>query len=204
MYCIPSFLFFRLLVLLVISLTVFLASYFITKSLAIIIICSLMGYLLSLDLGAAANHLYHFLVFRNKVSSGKSSMDVTSQTSKFGFLWKFGLLQCVYHLVMMIIVGVIAGVVNSNTGTNGSIGTDVWKVIGYCIIGCCCAEKILRDIQNVYLFFGLWRNSPCIYPMAVVRSFSEKRRRLRAAGFIRRFLVNWGKLCTLFTCMYMY
>lgn len=187
-------------VLLVISLTVFLASYFITKSLAVIIICSLMGYLLSLDLAAAASHLYHFLVFRNKVTSGKTSMDVTSQTSTFGFLWKFGLLQCLYHLVMMVAVGIVAGLVNSNTGTNGSIGTDVWKILGYSIIGCCCVEKILRDIQNVYVLFGLWRNFPCIYPMSVIRSFTQKRARLRAAGFIRRLVVNWGKTCY----MYMY
>ncbi|XP_076098379.1 pecanex-like protein 4 [Mytilus galloprovincialis] len=181
----------RLLVLLVISLTVFLAAYFIKKSIATVVICALMGYLLSLDLGAAANNIYHYLLFRNKVTSGTSSMDVTSQTSKYGFLWKFGLLQCLYHFVMIVIVGVMSGMLNSNTGTTGSIDSNAWKTIGYVIIGCCVAEKIFRDLQNVYIFFGLWRNLPCIYPNSRGRSYDKRRWRLRILGVIRRFIVNW-------------
>lgn len=185
--------FFRLLVLLVISVTVFLAAYFIQKSLATVVICALMGYFLSLDLGSAANHIYRFLVFRNKVSSGSSLMDVTSQTSKLGYFWRFGFVQCVYHLIMMVVVGVISALLNANTGTSGTIGSGIWKLIGYLIIGFCVAEKVFRDLQNVYLFFGLWRNFPCIYPMTRIRSYTKRRNRLRIVGVIRRIIVDWGK-----------
>ena len=84
----------------------------------------------------------------------------------------------------------ILGLVNSNSG---NISSSTWKAVGYVIIGVCVFEKVVRDIQGVFLVCGLWRNA--LFPSSTTHSsFNTRKKYLLALGIIRRGLVNWG-LC---------
>ena len=103
-------LFNRLVIMVILSTGVFLGAYFIKPSLGTILIAALAGYLLSTDLGGLGSQLLTAIRTRNKVAA--SSMDVREPVRKkrgYRFLWSWGIFEVLYHLLMLAIVGVMAG-----------------------------------------------------------------------------------------------
>lgn len=176
----------RLGVLLLLSVGVYFAAYFMPSCLATVLVSALFGYLLSIDLGGLVNQIIHTCRSRNKVSDdqGVIAMDMRIK----GFLWRWGVLEFLYHFIMLAVVGVTAGLLNVNSHT---ISGDVWRILGYVIIGFCVVEKILRDLQNVYIFFGLLRN--WLFPKSshLGKIFLDRRKMLKPLGVVRRIIVNW-------------
>lgn len=171
-----------------VSVGVYLGAYFLPSCLGTVLISALFGYLLSVDLGGLMNQIIHICRNRNKVSDdqGVIAMDMKMK----GFLWRWGVLEFLYHALMLTLVGVTAGLLNVNSHT---IDGDVWRILGYVIIGLCVVEKLLRDLQNVYIFFGLLRN--CLFPRAshIGKTFLSRKKMLKPLGVTRRIIVNWGK-----------
>lgn len=184
--------YYRLGVLLLLSVGVYFAAYFMPSCLATVLVSALFGYLLSIDLGGLVNQIIHTCRSRNKVSDdqGVIAMDMRIK----GFLWRWGVLEFLYHFIMLAVVGVTAGLLNVNSHT---ISGDVWRILGYVIIGFCVVEKILRDLQNVYIFFGLLRN--WLFPKSshLGKIFLDRRKMLKPLGVVRRIIVNWGKVQSL-------
>ena len=90
---------------------------------------------------------------------------------------------------MLALVGAAAGV-----ASNRAEGlSDLWRPLGYAIIGLCVTDKLLRDSQSVYGGLGLWRN--WFYPQNVddVSRFRRTKRRLLVLGILRRCLTTFGK-----------
>jgi len=83
----------------------------------------------------------------------------------------------------------LSGLINKNSH---NFTSDSWKFLGYSVIGVCILEKLLRDIQGVFIVFGLWRNA--LFPPTVqhTRMFENRKRKLIPVGMLRRGLVNWG------------
>ena len=177
---------------LTLSLGVFFGTFYMSSSLGAVLLAAMTGYVLSTDLGGLGAQIYHFIKYRNRVSDDQGTVAVRGNSGKSHFLWKWGVLEFVYHFVLLAIVGVMAGLLNYNST---SFGSDVWKIIGYCIVGLCVTEKITRDIQGVYIFFGLWRNM--LFPgSSSHRKFLGRKRFLKPLGIIRRIITNWGKSIT--------
>ncbi|KAL3873202.1 hypothetical protein ACJMK2_036347 [Sinanodonta woodiana] len=180
----------RLIVLLVVSVGVYLGTYYLPSCLAKVVFTACFGYFLSTDLSGLGCQVIHFFQHRNKVSDSTmqlvSSIDKTSPEPKC--LWRWGPLLFLYHFVILAIVGVEAGLLNYNSQWWSSA---VMTVLGYCIIGLCVMEKILRDTQNVYIVFGLWRNM--MFPSSLQRSttFKTRKKWLKLVGMVRRAIVNW-------------
>lgn len=170
------------------SVAVYLTAYFVDVGLTSVLVCSLFGYILSLDLAGLGLQFMNFIKNRNRIAADPGDLQIIP--NKWQFLWTWGVLEGVFHFVMLAIVGVISGLLNYNST---SFETSVWKNLGYAVIGVCVAEKIFRDSQNVFLIFGLVRNG--LYPKSVLsqRTFSNGKRKLKVLGVVRRILVNWGK-----------
>lgn len=100
---------FRLIVMTVLSVCVFLGAYYIKTCLGTVILAALAGYLLSTDLGGLGSQL-SVLINRNKVSASKTRESFKKSKEKgMRFLWKWGMLEIIYHTVMLTVVGVVAG-----------------------------------------------------------------------------------------------
>ena len=92
------------------STCVFLGAYYFQVSLGTIILSAMAGYLLSTDLGGLGSQLLA-LITRNRVSASKTDVhEVDKENSKKRFLWKWGILELLYHAVMLAAVGVVAGI----------------------------------------------------------------------------------------------
>ncbi|XP_061168054.1 pecanex-like protein 4 [Saccostrea echinata] len=176
----------RLVVLVVLSVGVYLGAFFFSSCLETVLLASLCGYLLSTDLGGLGNQIIQTIRNRNKVSDDQGV--IAMDTGVKGFLWGWGVFEFLYHALMLALVGVTAGLLNSNSHT---INGDVWRILGYVTIGLCVLEKILRDVQSVYIFFGLLRNR--LFPRAarVGRPFHDRRRKMKVLGITRRIVLNW-------------
>ena len=92
-----------------------------------------------------------------------------------------------------------SGLLNYNSIYTSS---DIWYGLGYSIIALCVVEKILRDIQGVFIIFGAWRNS--LFPSTVqsARIFQRRKLLLKPLGIIRRGIVNWGEFYNCIVGMY--
>jgi len=93
----------------VLSASVFLGAYYIKTCLGTVLLSALAGYLLSTDLGGLGTQLLS-LIDRNRVSASRTGEPKESEKPKgLRFLWKWGVLEIIYHIVMLAVVGVIAG-----------------------------------------------------------------------------------------------
>ncbi|KAK6181580.1 hypothetical protein SNE40_009406 [Patella caerulea] len=180
----------RLLCMLVLSTGVYLAAYFIPVSVGNVVVCASMGYILSTDLGGLGSQLWIFYQThtKNKVSIGSKNKAINSTPSIKGFLWSWNLSTVFYHFIMIVIIGVEAGLLTYDTTI---LNSDLKGVLGYIIVGLCIVEKIFRESQSVYIFFGLVRNF--IFPPTVQRGriFAYRKKQLIPLGLIRRLVVNW-------------
>ncbi|ESP02796.1 hypothetical protein LOTGIDRAFT_110843 [Lottia gigantea] len=180
----------RLLCMVILSTGVYIAVYYIPLSLVSVVIAACFGYILSTDLGGLGTQIwsYYQTQTKNRVSVVSQSKAVNSTSEVKGFLWSWKPTTFLYHFVMVVLVGVEAGLLNYNWRT---LTTEYRDVFGYIIIGLCIVEKIFRESQSVYLFFGLLRN--VLFPITVQREriFHERKKQLFPLGLVRRLVVNW-------------
>ena len=101
-----------------------------------------------------------------------------------------GNLCCIELLFLNIVNYCFAGLLNYNSIY---LTSDIWFGLGYCIIALCVVEKILRDIQGVFIIFGAWRNSLFPGTVQTTRIFQRRKILLKPLGIIRRVIVNWSK-----------
>ena len=111
---------------LILSVATFLGAYYIYSSLGSVILSACVGYILSTDLGGLGSQLLTFFTNRNKVSA--SMVELTPEVSKRRlFLWRWGILEFLYHIFMLAIVGVISG-----KYPYGTVSL-LWKVCLFCL-----------------------------------------------------------------------
>ena len=103
----------RLCVMLSLSVASFLGAYYINCSLGSVILSACLGYILSTDLGGLGSQFLNLCYNRNKVSASRAELrQETSQErsrSQRSFLWRWGVLEFLYHFVMLAVVGVVSG-----------------------------------------------------------------------------------------------
>ncbi|XP_059178435.1 pecanex-like protein 4 isoform X2 [Physella acuta] len=184
----------RLVVNFILSVGAFLGCYFIDFCFGSVMLAALTGYLLSCDLGRLGTQLWsacHRNNNSNRVSSVKpSSLAHLSppHTPNTGFLWSWCWSTTLYHIIMLAATAAAAGATNYYVT---SLPANVFTYVGYCIIGLCVAEKVFRDAQSVFVFFGMWRN--IFYPANIERTkkFRQVKKRLLVFGILRRIIVTW-------------
>ncbi|XP_013381869.1 pecanex-like protein 4 [Lingula anatina] len=179
----------RLILMLTLSLGVFLAAYFIPNDLVTVILLCVMGYLLSTDLGGLGSQ---FLKLCTTQHNNKSKSDARQDSEKtimkpksnFFVTWAFK----EGHFIMLFIAGGLGGVINY---FSPQISADIPQILGYIIMGLLVIQKLLSDMQRVYVFFGIWRNA--LYPSSIQRTliFQKRKKRLLVLGIIRRILLEW-------------
>lgn len=173
---------------LLLSVGVFLAVFFIPVCLGSIVMAATFGYILSTDIGGFLRDVIKYYKTRNKVSSSQTLN--TSPDKHRGFPWSSLFLTLMFHLVMTsAALTVSLCLVLYRT----SLWTSAWLVLGYVIIGVLILEKLLRDFQGVFVCFGLWRNK--LFPVSAQRQQIFKRRKhfLNVLGYLRRFVLNFGE-----------
>lgn len=179
------------------SVCVYLIVLYMPLMLGSIIIAAGFGYLLSLDLGGLGSQLVQHLMSspRNKVTLMKDKMMVvsSSRTSSSycqGFMWTWGYREVLYHTFMTLCVVVESGLL---CYFGYDLSTELaWYSLGYITVGFCIVERVLLDIQRVYVVFGLWRNP--LYPHTVHRINVYQRRKsiLKVFGFLRKCIIKWA------------
>ena len=168
----------------IVSVSVYLAAYFIPQGLVTVAIMSVFGYLLSLDWGGIGSQI--LAVCFPQCTGFQMDED------KPGFMWKWGIFEALYHVLMLGVAVATALVVNLYLATDSS-AKDYSDYFGYVIMGLLVIELILADVQSVYVIFGLWRNK--LYPASVQRTtiFRKGKKKLNILGYIRRAIMDWGK-----------
>ena len=178
---------FRLTLLLVVSVGVFLGAYYIPVCFGTVLLAAAMGYLLSIDLPLLFKQMLQACHSNNKVSTSQFLADSRMLKSNQGFGWRWGAATLLYHFAMLLAVTGLAAALNYK---HSGLDKDV---AGWVVVGLCVVEKCVRDIQGVYLFFGVLRNfffpHMCLHKN---RPFIRSKLRLAVLGFVRRFIFNWG------------
>ncbi|CAG5127048.1 unnamed protein product [Candidula unifasciata] len=183
----------RLLVNVLMSAALFLGCYFLSSCFSSMVLAAGAGYLLSCDLGGLGSQIWEACQ-RNKeskITTTKAKLPALVSTRHpriSGFLWSWCWSTVYYHGVMTAAAAVAATVTAYHIH---SISSHVVDYLGYVIIGFCVVEKLLRDFQGVFVFFGLVRN--LLYPQSTenVASFRQGKRRLLILGLPRRAIINW-------------
>ncbi|CAH1791455.1 unnamed protein product [Owenia fusiformis] len=170
----------RLMTMLVLSVGVYLAVYFVPLGTATIAIMSSMGYILSTDLGGLGSQLL------NICSKQKNTQDETLSIST-SFLWRWTWKEVLFHVAMTTVATGVAIVIHVYIN---NITSDIVQVIGYTIVGVLVIQKLLCSLQSVYVGCGLVRNK--LYPASVERKtiFKKAKKRLKALGYTNRVILD--------------
>ena len=149
-------------------------AHFIPNDLAILIIFSLFGYVLS-----SVDLLFLFEKFFTKIANNtiypaetKTLGDQTSKSQqKISHLnWK----DWLFHLFMILFV-LASSIIPFELLYNTTDYTYIYRIqiiILHICIGLFVAIKVLGDLQGVYLFFGIFRNP--FYPTNCINSSVKK------------------------------
>ncbi|KAK0050290.1 pecanex-like protein 4 isoform X2 [Biomphalaria pfeifferi] len=183
----------RLIMMVALSIGSLLGCYFMSSCFSSVVFAALTGYLLSCSLGLLGTQILTACTKsnNNRVSStGKATLSsaVSSPLNLNGFLWTWSWCTALYHLLMLCIVAIAAGLTNYHVS---EISPDVIDIIGYAIIGLCVAEKVLRDVQCVFPVFGLWRNTLFPHNSEHANRFKIVKKRLLVFGIMHRSIVTW-------------
>ena len=166
------------------------AVYFIPTGISTVIIISGFGYLYSIDLSGLATQILNLCV-KDKARHDDQSYIIVPN----GFLWKWDFREALFHIFMLAVsLGVASGIFYAKSlPDNTTFFGDIAKYLGYCIIALLVFEVLLAEIQSVYVGLGLWRN--ILYPKSADRSavFLKRKKFLKILGFIRRILMNFGE-----------
>ncbi len=168
----------------VVSVGVYLAAYFIPHGLVTVALLSLFGYVLSLDLAGLGSQLLS-VCFPSTFPPGIENT---------GFLWKWGIKETIYHVLVLGLTLAVALVVNKFVASEDPLlAIDLSDYLAYAVIAFLVIEVILAEVQSVYVLFGLWRNK--LYPSSVQRTtiFRKGKSRLAVVGIVRRVVMDWGE-----------
>lgn len=180
---------FRLVLSVVASVCVFLGAYYIPSCFGTVLLSAAMGYILSTDLSLLFSQVLQTCRSNNKVSTSQFLQDSKQLKPNSGFGWTWGAPTLFYHLVLLLLVTGVAAAVNYNHDkVDGAYAG--WVVVGLCVV-----EKCSRDMQGVYVVFGLLRNY--LFPHSCHhknRPYIASKRRLAVLAAIRRIIFNWGEL----------
>lgn len=184
--------------------------YFSSNDIAIIVILSLFGYILSsLDLIHFTEVLIKYIKTKslNKNSmvvpittNNKQDTENINNNNKNNNTSFSAIKHLIYHLVMIILTVVCAILpyiltVNSNYSTNSIF--QIETILLYVCIGLFLVCKILADLNSVYIFFGLIRNP--FYPINCIsnmnlsssaKSINEKRTFFIIIKYLRLILIK--------------
>ncbi|KAK7104932.1 pecanex-like protein 4 [Littorina saxatilis] len=173
------------------STCVFLGAYYIPVCFGTVLLSAAMGYVLSCDLSLLCSAVLQ-ACRANKVSSSQFLHDSTQLRLQQGFGWTWGAPTLLYHLAVLCVTVATAAAVNyKHDSVDGA-------VVGWVVVGLCVAEKCLRDVQSVFIVFGLFRNY--LFPHACLHSnrpYTRRKRQLAVLGIIRRIIFNWGAPVTM-------
>ncbi|XP_074662137.1 pecanex-like protein 4 [Tubulanus polymorphus] len=171
----------RLCILTVLSCAVLAAAYFITDGLGSILVMAIMGYLLSTDIGQLGAQLMQ--------KCRKTKINSMKVLPIKGFLWKWTWREFLFHLFMGSVVGCVTSVLYTYRSYLG--GTMSTSVLGYCVLALTVLDKLLGDMQRVYLAFGIFRNR--MFPATIhnVAKFKRRKNFLSTFGWIRRILLDF-------------
>ncbi|CAL1530389.1 unnamed protein product [Lymnaea stagnalis] len=183
----------RLLFSVILAAGAFLGCYFLNTCFSAVVFAALTGYLLSCDLGSLGTQIWAAFCKsnNNRVASNRPSILASlapQHGTVHGFLWSWCWSTVLYHISILAVVAVASGVTNYHVN---KLSADVVKIIGYCIICLCVLEKTLRDLQSVFVFFGLWRNPLFPHNSQSPKQFTKVKRRLVVFGTLRRIVVSW-------------
>ncbi|XP_030628932.1 pecanex-like protein 4 [Chanos chanos] len=178
----------RLFVMFLSSACVAVCTFFIPSSLGVVLFTIAVGYLLSQDLSQLV------LLFPRR----KRDSSFPSQTFGLGW-WELPL-----SLVLLAGAMTEGGLLHHYYPTvgNHSLSTEAlpnWVLeelpepqvaVGYVLIALFVLTRTLREIQGAYILGGLFHNS--LYPRQAssVQAFRRRSRGIRAAGLVRRVLLN--------------
>ncbi|XP_076463773.1 pecanex-like protein 4 [Babylonia areolata] len=176
----------RLVLYLVVSVGVFLGAYYIPVCFGTVLLSVAMGYLLSTDLSLLFSQVLQACRSHNKVSTSQFLQDSKRFKANTGFGWSWGVGTFLYHLLMLLLATGLAAALNY-------YNKEVDKYYaGWVVVGLLVVEKVLRDVQSVYMVFGLLRNY--FFPHACHhknRPYIRSKLRLAVVGIMRRLLFNW-------------
>ena len=120
------------------------------------------------------------------------------------FLWRWTPAELVFHLLLLMVVGGTAAVLNLLVAP--SLSAQVSDYLLYTVMGLLALEYLLTELQGVYVLGGLWRNR--LFPSSTQRTtiYHKGKTRLKPLGYIRRLLRNFGKgsLFSLFVHLLLY
>ncbi|XP_004082598.1 pecanex-like protein 4 isoform X1 [Oryzias latipes] len=173
----------RLLLMFSLSTSVAVCNYFIPSTLGVVLFSVSMGFLLSLDLSQV-----HTLcrrpntTFRNHVLH----RDVSQLLTPSSFGWALGGRELLLHLILLLVAMAEGGLLHHFTGPAQSL---LQAPISYLLLVLFCVCWAVREIQEVYVFGGVFLNP--FYPRGItnVQTFKQKSKGLYIAAAFRRILL---------------
>lgn len=166
------------------SVAVFLAIYFVNSVLLRVVLSSLFGYILAIDLGGLGSLLTELCC--------ASKLQRERAIRMSGFLWRWHVFECLFHCLM---AGVSVGLSTSIHAflTNPDLKATIADYFGKAAIGLLILELLLCDLQKVYFLAGLVRNP--LFPTCVhlPQEFQKRKRCVRGFGRVRRVCINYGE-----------
>ncbi|XP_063959020.1 pecanex-like protein 4 [Lytechinus pictus] len=183
----------------VISVIISVIANFIPTPLAIIVFSACLGYILSLDLSILANQVMAFIKrciqkptnhspsHKRKCSPEQDALEADTELNDAGLGWRFGWRELLINTCMVTVVGAVSGVC---VHFSSSVAPSVVRGLGYAVISLMMLVKIMGSCQQVFIFWGMFRNK--LYPDSITstQKYSSRKRKLYRLGLIKRFLVD--------------
>ncbi|XP_028678221.1 pecanex-like protein 4 [Erpetoichthys calabaricus] len=167
----------------IISTGVAVGAYFIPSSLGVVLFTAGMGFFLSLDL-TQIKFLFRFCCRRPEFVKGYKDLP-----SSFG--WRLGWREVFLYQAILVIALAEAGLLHHFVTSSETSSTSPQAIISYILITLLALVWTLREIQDVYILFGVFRNP--FYPKQIqnVNLFKQQQVRLKKAGIFRRLLISF-------------
>ena len=146
------------------------------SSVIVLVLLAAFGYILSIDLSGFGCRILDICF--HKASSSPS-----------GFLWRIGIREIIFHSIVCVGVCSLSVVSVLNYSY---LQSSVYLCYG--IIGVFTLNSILCSCQQVYVFFGLFRNP--LYPLDanIATKFKSRKKLLYGIGILRRIIFNGGEI----------
>lgn len=183
----------RLLLMFGVSAGVAVCNYFIPSTLGVVLFSISTGFLLSLDLSQVGTVCRSpQAAFRDCESHKRGSPP--SLPSSFG--WTLGCRELFLYLSLLVLALTEAGLLHHFLGSAQSLSLIMGPQapVSYLILILFCICWSLREVQQAYVFGGMFLNP--LYPkgMSSVQTFTQRSKGLHIAAAIRRGLLYFGEL----------
>lgn len=172
--------FYRLLVMFVISLGVTISAYFIPNSIGLVLFIAGLGFILSLNLTEIGIVLKHHLKKHKKSTSNCDTV-----------FWKMTWKEPVMYCIILALVLLESSLLHHYCYSTFSLQSPQ-AIVGYCLIILLAFLWILKEIQGAYIL-GIVRNPFFQNDIRMLNVFMKKQSRLQKAALVRRILLMLGK-----------